>query len=141
MVWSVFFEETVTGQTCLKILEIIITRLNNLFENENEVYFQQDGSPPHFHSNVRNFLDRTFTQRWIGRRGSATEFPPRSPDLTPLGFYLWGNLKNTVYATKPHTLEELRDQSEQAINDILFTINQTVLSLCSTLLGVYCGRR
>ena len=38
------------------------------------------------------FLDRTFNRRWIGRRGSATEFLPRSPDLTPVNFYLWGTL-------------------------------------------------
>ena len=72
------------------------------------------------------FLDRTFNQRWIGRRESATEFPPRSPDLTSLDFYLWGTLKNTVYATKPQTLEELRDQIEHAINDIPLATTQTV---------------
>ena len=60
------------------------------------------------------------------RRGSATEFPPRSPDLTPLEFYLCGTLKNTVYATKPQTLEELRDQIEHAINDIPLATIQTV---------------
>ena len=64
----------------------MIPGLNDLFENEKEVHFQQDRAPPHFHVNVRNFLDRTFNQIWIGRRGSATEFPPRSPDLTPLDF-------------------------------------------------------
>ena len=47
---------------------------NGLFENENKVYFQQDGTPPHFHVNVRNFLDRRYNQRRIGRRGSFTEF-------------------------------------------------------------------
>ena len=43
--------------------------------------------------------------------------PPRSPDLTPLYLYLWGTLKNTAYATKPKTLEELGDQIEHAINE------------------------
>ena len=129
-----FFEETVTDQTYLQMLEIMIPRLNDLFEIENEVYFQQDGDPPHFHVNVRHFLDRTFNQKWRGRRGSATEFPPRSPDLTPLDFYLRGTVNNTVYATKPQTMEELRDQIEHAINP-------DGMSLCSTsLLGVYCSR-
>ena len=35
-----FFEEIVTDQTYLQMLEIIIPRLNFLFENENEAYFQ-----------------------------------------------------------------------------------------------------
>ena len=100
----------------------MIARLNYLYENENEVYFQHYGAPPHFHANMINFLDRTFNQRWIGRRSSAMEFPPRSPCLTPLGSYLWGTLKNTVYATKPQTLEELRDKTEHATSDILLTI-------------------
>ena len=104
----------------------MILRLNDLFEKENEVYFQQDWAPAHFHDNVRNFLDRTFNERWMGRKGSATEFPPRSPDLIPLDFYLWGTLKNTVYATKPQTLEELRNQIEHVINDIPIATIQIV---------------
>ena len=54
------------------------------------------------------------------------EFRPQSPNLTPLDFYLWGTLKNTVYATKPQTMEELRDQIEHAINDIPLTTIQTI---------------
>ncbi|KYM95854.1 hypothetical protein ALC62_13505, partial [Cyphomyrmex costatus] len=56
---------------------------------------------------VRQFLDETFAHRWIGRRGYI-EWPPRSPDLTPLDYFLWGYLKDRVYATKPANLEELR---------------------------------
>ena len=82
-------------------LVIMIPHINDLFESENEVYFQQNGAAPHFHGNVRNFVRCTFNQRWIGRRENATEFPPRSPDLTSLDFYLWGTLKNTVYDIKP----------------------------------------
>ena len=76
LIGSYFFEVTITGQNYLRMLEILIPRLNDFFENENEGYFQQDGAPPHFHINVRNFLDHTFNQKWIGRRGSTTEFPP-----------------------------------------------------------------
>ncbi|KAJ4438577.1 hypothetical protein ANN_14524 [Periplaneta americana] len=119
------------------MLETTISRLNYLFENENGFYFQQDGAPAHFHVNVRNFLDRTHNQRWIGRRGSAAEFPPRSADLTPPDFYLWGALKDTVYATKPQALEKLRVQIEHACNDIpLATIHRhhQVRSIIATAL-------
>ncbi|KAJ4446968.1 hypothetical protein ANN_13670 [Periplaneta americana] len=92
--------------------------LNDLFQNENWFYFQQDGTPAHFHVNVRNFLDRTLNQRWIGRRESAAEFPSRSPDLTSPDLHLWRALKNTVYVTEPQILEELRVQIELACNDI-----------------------
>ena len=79
----------------------------------------------HFMSVMRNFLDRTFSQRWIVGSGNATEFPPRSPDLTLLDFYILESLKNAVYATEPQTLEELRDQMEHAINDIPLATIQT----------------
>ena len=77
------------------------------------------------------------------------EFPPRSPDLTPLDFYHWGTLKNAAYAAKPQTLEELRDHIEHAINDIpLATIQMVCHSVrrrcweCTVAEGGYfeCGR-
>ena len=71
-------------------------------------YLQQDGAPPYYHLDVRMYLDETLPGRWIGRRG-AVKFPPRSPDLTPLDFYLWGSLKNDVYRSKPATLDDLRE--------------------------------
>ncbi|KAE8745037.1 hypothetical protein FOCC_FOCC008349 [Frankliniella occidentalis] len=52
-------------------------------------WFQQDGAPPHFGINVRNHLDQRYPQHWIGRAGPVA-WPPRSPDLTPLDFFLWG---------------------------------------------------
>ena len=33
-------------------------------------------------------LDAAFPDTWIGRRG-AIEYPARSPDLTPMDFFLW----------------------------------------------------
>ena len=49
--------------------------------------FQQDGAPPHCGSHVRRILDATFPNRWIERDG-PTPWPPRSPDITPLDFFL-----------------------------------------------------
>ncbi|PSN49176.1 hypothetical protein C0J52_10906 [Blattella germanica] len=46
---------------------------------------------------------------WIGLRGPI-KFPPRSPDLTHMDFYLWGTMKDEVYRRKPRTLEELRQE-------------------------------
>ena len=54
------------------------------------------------------WLDDHFPDRWIGRRG-AIEWPPRSPDLTPPDFFLWGVLKDLVYSEKPRTIAALKD--------------------------------
>lgn len=34
---------------------------------------------------------------------------PKSPDLTPIDFFLWDFFKDEVYATKPQTIEELKE--------------------------------
>jgi len=82
-----FFEGTVTGEACLEMLRSsILPAIRALYEN-NEVFYQQDGAPPHYHRDVRAFLDENLQGHWIGRRGTF-EFPPRSPELTPLDFYL-----------------------------------------------------
>ncbi|EFN88739.1 hypothetical protein EAI_04330, partial [Harpegnathos saltator] len=43
-----------------------------------------------------NYLDATFPHRWIGR-DSRVWWLSSSPDLTPLGFYLWGFFKDAVF--------------------------------------------
>ena len=53
---------------------------------------------------VRNHLNVTYSNRWIGRRGPVL-WPAWSPDLTSLDHFLWGSMKSMVYGT-PVTLEE-----------------------------------
>jgi hypothetical protein len=47
---------------------------------------------------IFKFLDRTFPGRWIGRDGPMP-WPPRSSDITPLDFFLWGYVKSNVFRT------------------------------------------
>ncbi|KDR20859.1 hypothetical protein L798_04664, partial [Zootermopsis nevadensis] len=56
---------------------------------KNATRFQQDGAPPHFHTDVRACLDLHFPSRWI-RRAGPIAWPPRSPDLTPADFFPLG---------------------------------------------------
>ena len=81
------------------------------------LWFQQDGAPPHFAIRVRDWLNAHFPGRWIGRRGPV-EWPPRSPDLTPLDFFLWGHLKSVVYTNRPRTVQALRENIEHACAQI-----------------------
>ncbi|GBM70077.1 hypothetical protein AVEN_237189-1 [Araneus ventricosus] len=64
-----------------------------------DVIFQQDGATSHYGNIVREFLDTAFPQRWIGR-SAVMAWPPRSPDITPLDFYLWGHVKQHVYSER-----------------------------------------
>jgi len=70
------------------------------------MYFQHDGAPSHYIRHVMQHLNDTFPNRWIGR-GSTINWPPRSPDLTPLDLCLWGSMKSEVYRKKVDTRDEL----------------------------------
>ncbi|GFV30681.1 uncharacterized protein TNCV_4644391 [Trichonephila clavipes] len=49
----------------------------------------QDGSPYISVFLFRNHLDATCGERWIGR-GGPVHWPPRSPDLSCLDYFFWG---------------------------------------------------
>jgi len=59
------------------------------------MYFQQDEAPPHFSRRMRNFFDNRFRVCWFGR-GGPHAWSPRSPDLNPLDYCLWGWMKLLV---------------------------------------------
>ncbi|KYN44692.1 hypothetical protein ALC56_00687, partial [Trachymyrmex septentrionalis] len=46
------------------------------------------------------------------------KLPPRSCDLTPLDFFLWGYLKSQVYVNKPTTTRALKEEIQRCINEI-----------------------
>ena len=72
-----------------------------------QMYFQHDGAPPHYTRHMREYLNESFHNCWLGR-GGPVAWPPRWPDLTPLDYYFWGHMKTLVYETKVNSREELR---------------------------------
>lgn len=96
--------------------------LNNLMEEvplwlRHEGWIQLDGAPPHYGRIVREWLNTNYPQRWIGRSGPVA-WPPRSPDLNPLDYYLWSTVKNKVYEITVRTREELVLRIQEACNEI-----------------------
>lgn len=111
-----FIEGNLTGPLYLNMLQNEIEpEINRLIQanpeefQDLEITFQQDGAPPHYFRQVRTHLDNVYRNRWIGRRGPL-EWPPRSPDLTPMDFFLWGYLKSKVFITEPDSLLDLRQR-------------------------------
>ena len=45
-------------------------------------------------------------------------WPPRSPDLNPCDYFLWGYLKSKVYYPLPETIEDLQVNIEREIKNI-----------------------
>lgn len=114
-----FIEGRLNGEGYLNILE------NNLPDMLDDLplalipgmVFMQDGAPPHWARGVRDFLDRSFPNSWIGR-GGPIPWPPRSPDLTPCDFFLWGVVKDKVFATQPTTRENMKERITAAFRQI-----------------------
>ena len=72
-----------------------------LQQEMNNFIFQQDVAPPHWHRDVRAFLNHILPLRWIGRIGKddlvLNTWRPRSPDLTPHSGPRGGNRQNIKF--------------------------------------------
>ena len=54
-------------------------------------------------------------------------WPPRSCDLTPLDYFLWGYVKSLVYVNKPQSIDALETNITRVINGISADILERVL--------------
>jgi hypothetical protein len=102
-VWCGIFGDNLTGEIYLNFWQNI---LGPILENlplaaYRGLWFQHDGAPTHYHKHVRQYLGHIYNHQWIGR-GALNAWPPRSSDMTPLEFFLWGAVKEQVYATPIH---------------------------------------
>ena len=59
-----FGEKSITAPIYLVLLQLyVISHLEHLQPN---ILFQQGGAPPHWSLDVREYLDKVFSNRWIG---------------------------------------------------------------------------
>ncbi|CAK1588801.1 unnamed protein product [Parnassius mnemosyne] len=90
------------------------------------MYYQIDGAPAHYARQVKDYLYREYPGRWVGRDGPCA-WPPRSPDITPMDFYLWGYVKTLVYTGRAfETRDMLKEKIIWAFDQI--KMNHQVLS-------------
>lgn len=139
IIGGVFYNGSLTGRRYLEFLENEIEEAVeelplNIFNN---LVWQQDGAPCHNILGVTEFLNQKYNS-WIGKHGTI-RWPPNSPDLTPLDFYLWGHLKAIVYTERPENIQEMENRITETINlfntrpDIIESVTRSVekrLRLC-----------
>jgi hypothetical protein len=114
-----FFPSTVTGSSYLEMLQHHLMPQLQHKGKVKSVIFQHDGAPPHYSKQVRQFLAQKFPEERVIGRGYGQRWPPRSPDLTPLDYWLWGVLKARVYHNyKPTSLDELKEKIQMEIKRI-----------------------
>ena len=116
IIGSFFFaEKSITAQIYLDLLTEYVSP--QLEQYQPLVIFQQNSAPPHWGLAVRQFLNDTFPERWIGRDGTIP-WPPHSPDITPLDFSLWGYVKGIVYRTKVRDVSDLQQRIIEALDTV-----------------------
>ena len=100
-----FFKENVNWQNYLDCLKNYFWPKHKNLKNAAQFYFQQDGAPPHRKKEVQDWLKSKFGDRFL----DSSIWPPRSPDLNPCDFSLWGTIKHKVYDPIPLTVEQLKE--------------------------------
>lgn len=119
IVGPIFYEGSLTGE---RYITMVANFLYDFLDNMNlldrqRIYFQQDGAPAHNYHQTQAIMNRLFGDQWIGTNGPV-QWPPRSPDLTPMDFFLWGYIKNAVYSRKCANVQELQDHIFNVIMSI-----------------------
>ena len=81
------------------------------------VYFQQDSATCHTSRETIGLLREMFPGRVISRNGDCN-WPPRPWDLTPSDFFLWGYVKDKVYADAPQSIQEIEEKIRAVIDEV-----------------------
>jgi len=92
-----------------------------------KAYFQQHGATAHT-AHMSMALFDVFADRII----SKTIWPPRSPDLSPSHFFLWGAMKHSLYSNNPHTIDDLK----MVITEHIPNVDRAILNTVLTQFGV-----
>ncbi|GFT25523.1 putative transposable element [Trichonephila clavipes] len=112
------------GTTPLRLEEDIEDVSSEL--GKGELWFQQDGATCHTARATIDLLKDTFGDRLNSCFGPVN-CPPRSCDLTPLDYFLWGYVKSLVYADNPQTLDRLEDNIRRVIAGIRLQMLEKVI--------------
>jgi len=112
IIGPIFFDATITTAA---YMEIFNTFVNQLDEEELSIgYFQQDGATSHTsHASMAEI--QSFSGDRVIWKGL---WPPRSPDLMPPDYLLWGYLKGRVYRNKPRTTDALKANITEEIQTV-----------------------
>lgn len=127
LIGPILYEGTLNGPRYLELLKNEVEDILDglpLCKMINTVW-QQDGAPPHNSREVQTYLNEKYGIRWIGTNGPI-RWPPRSPDITPLDFFIWGHVKNLIYINTFHDVGELR----QKVLEVFSSITNSQIKHC-----------
>lgn len=117
-----FFSESVDQHNYKDMLENYFWPKHFRTAEYKKYHFQQDGATPHTANAVQTWLTEKFGDKFLHKK----MWPPRSPDLNPCDYYLWGHLKQYAYNPLPKTLDDLKQNIEREIKKISSTVLESV---------------
>jgi len=95
-----------------EVWDVVVNQLDG--EELSIGYFQQDGATSHTsHASMAEI--QSFFGDHIISKGVLL---PRSPNLTPPDYFLWGYLKGRVYRNKPRTIDALKANVTEEIQAV-----------------------
>lgn len=112
-----FYEETVTSERYLRMLRVYVMPALRRKGLVDQITFQQDGAAPHTSRATLDWLVERFPGRLISFKTDRI-WPPRSPDLSPLDFFLWGFLKDQLKPEDLTTMDTMKRRITQLIRQL-----------------------
>jgi transposase len=101
--------ETVTREVYLKVLRIVVHPWMEAVASGRPYIFQQDGAPAHTSHLIQNWLSDNVDMFW-----SKDFWPPNSPDLNPLDYYVWSVVERQTNKSRHPNVASLRAAIEAA---------------------------
>ncbi|CAK9829643.1 Transposable element Tcb1 transposase [Anthophora retusa] len=105
--------ENVTKEVYLNVLINVVKPWMEIVSSGKPYVFQQDGAPAHTSHLVQNWLSDNVDMFW-----SKEFWPPNSPDLNPLDFYVWSVIERVTNKSRHPNLASLRAAIEAAFADM-----------------------
>lgn len=115
-----FFQkkETITKEVYLRVLSTVVKPWMDTVAAGRPYFpyvtiFQQDGAPAHTSHLVQNWLSDNVDMFW-----SKDFWPPNSPDLNPLDYYVWSVIERVTNKSRHPNVTSLQTAIEAAFANI-----------------------
>ncbi|CAF2837225.1 unnamed protein product [Rotaria sp. Silwood2] len=104
---------------------------------DDDFIFQQDNATPHIHNESLAWCEENFAQFINNRR-----WPPHSPDLNVLDYYVWDAITNNMQWSKIKNYDSLIDEIEKAIRRVpINDLARSVENWSQRILSIFKNKR
>jgi hypothetical protein len=138
-----FFDEIITAANYQFLLKERVWPILEARGIAKTVFFQYDGAPAHTAQTTVDML-ATLTDGKLVSQKTPIPWPPRSPDLTPPDFFLWGYLKDRVFTEEINTTHHLKakiiEECEKITPEMCLKVCSAVQGRCEKCLALGGGQ-